>query len=150
MVFDTLEHLKRPVRILLVEDGRGDALLIKKAFRQSNIPSEITLALSGEEALEVVNNSTHLPDIIVLDLNLPGMNGKQVLRTLKEDTKYRRIPVIILSSSKAKSDVTECYDLHANSYIVKPHDIESLCHITEKLEHFWFSLAVLPHADNSQ
>ncbi len=149
MSISTLEERQRPVRMLIVEDNKGDIMLIKRAFSQSNIPHEITVARTGEEALEVLENS-HLgnqSDMILLDLNLPGMNGHEVLRSVKTSEHYKHIPVFVLSSSRAIEDVTSCYEEHANCYLVKPHSLDMLREIIHRIGQFWFSLAVLPNGE---
>jgi len=141
-----LQHRQRPMRLLLVEDNRGDVMLLKRAFTQSNIPHEITIARTGEEALAIVNTAQpHTSaDIIILDLNLPGLSGLEVLQALKNDAQHQSIPIFVLSSSRAQADVVESYQSHANCYLVKPHDLDSLCEIVERIGQFWYALAVLP------
>ena len=139
----------RPAEIMLVEDNRGDALLAARAFRQAEIENNLTVAETGEKALAMLRRegeyaSMRLPDIILLDLNLPMMSGKDVLAAIKSDDALRHIPVIILSSSSAPPDISGSYDLHANAYIVKPLNLENFSDVVHSIEQFFFMLAVLP------
>lgn len=149
MSISTLEEKQRPVRMLIVEDNKGDIVLIKRAFSQSNIQYEITVARTGEEAIDVLNNC-HINDqmdMIILDLNLPGMSGHEVLQVLKNNEHYKHIPVFVLSSSRAIEDVVTSYEEHANCYLVKPHSLDMLREIIHRIGQFWFSLAVLPNGE---
>lgn len=135
----------RPVEILLVEDNEGDVFLTKKAFEKAKIANNINVAMDGEEAMNMLqSNSTPKPDIVLLDINLPKKDGKQVLAEMKEDENLRRIPVVILTSSKAEQDIVKTYDLHASSYIVKPIDLQKFSEVVTAIEDFWFSVVVLP------
>jgi CheY-like chemotaxis protein len=139
----------RPAEIMLVEDNRGDALLAARAFRQAEIDNNLTVAETGEKAMAMLRRegeyaSLGLPDIILLDLNLPMMSGKDVLAVIKNDDALRHIPVIILSSSSALPDISGSYDLHANAYIVKPLNLENFSDVVHSIEQFFFMLAVLP------
>ena len=139
----------RPIEILLVEDNEGDVFLTKKAFEKAKIINNITVASDGKEALRMLRHETPYetvarPDIILLDINLPKKNGKEVLADIKNDDNLKRIPVVILTSSKAEQDVLKTYDLHANSYIVKPIDLEKFKGVVTAIEDFWFSVVVLP------
>jgi len=139
----------RPAEIMLVEDNRGDALLAARAFRQAEIENNLTVAETGEKALAILRREGeyagfNLPDIILLDLNLPRMSGKDVLAEIKNDDVLRHIPVIILSSSSAPPDIAGSYGLHANAYIVKPFNLENFSDVVRSIEQFFFVLAVLP------
>ncbi|MBW8882589.1 MAG: response regulator [Asticcacaulis sp.] len=138
----------RPAEIMLVEDNRGDVLLASRAFKEAQFENHLTVAETAEKALAMlrasVEEGVRLPDIVLLDLNLPGMNGRDLLRIIKGDPALRQIPVIILSTSSADSDVTGSYDLHANAYIVKPVDLEKFRQVIASIEQFFFILAVLP------
>ena len=143
----------RPAEIMLVEDNRGDALLAARAFRQAEIENNLTVAETGEKALAMLKGalggegeyaSMRLPDIILLDLNLPMMSGKDVLTAIKSDDALRHIPVIILSSSSAPPDISGSYGLHANAYIVKPLNLQNFSDVVHSIEQFFFMLAVLP------
>lgn len=138
----------RPAEIMLVEDNRGDVLLASRAFKEAQFENRLTVADTAEKALAMLRASQaeglRLPDIILLDLNLPGMSGSELLAIVKNDDALRHIPVIILSSSAAETDVNGSYDRHANAYIVKPVDLEKFRDVIASIEQFFFILAVLP------
>ncbi|MCM8528903.1 MAG: response regulator [Lentisphaeraceae bacterium] len=139
----------RPIEILLVEDNPGDVFLTKKAFETSKLANHLVVAPDGEVALKMLKKEDEYeaqptPDIILLDLNLPKVDGKEVLEAIKEDEKLRKIPVVILTSSNAEKDILMSYELHANSYIVKPVDFSNFLDIVNSIESFWFSIVVLP------
>ena len=149
----TIEVLGRPAELLLVEDNFGDVLLAREAFRSAKIRNNLTVANDGEEALNMLwRRGEHIkqpaPDLILLDLNLPGMDGREVLQTIKNDPRLKRIPVIVLTSSKAEIDILKTYDLRANGYIVKPVTFDRLQEIVASLETFWFSVVVLARSSN--
>jgi len=140
---------KKTAQILLVEDNPADVMLMKEAFNSSTIVEEIHIAVDGEEALDFVNKrgkfeNAVTPDLILLDLNLPKIDGREVLSELNNDPQLHRIPVIVLSSSKVEKDILESYDNSANCYIVKPIELEKFVKIVEMIESFWFGLATLP------
>jgi CheY-like chemotaxis protein len=144
----TIEILGRPAELLLVEDNYGDVLLAREAFRSAKIRNNLTVAGDGEEALKVLRRQdpfAHIPrpDLILLDLNLPRLDGRDVLRAIKADLDLRAIPVIVMTSSMAEIDVLKSYQLSANGYIVKPVDFERLQEIVASLESFWFTVVVL-------
>ncbi len=139
----------RHARVLLVEDNHGDAVLTRRAFRRATLPNDIVVAETAEQGLSILRGEgehaeTPRPDIILLDLNLPYMHGQDFLSTVKNDPALRRIPVIVLSSSSADSDVTACYDRHANGYITKPVTTDTYDDIVAKIEAYWFGLMQLP------
>ncbi|EGF90896.1 response regulator [Asticcacaulis biprosthecium C19] len=138
----------RAAEILLVEDNRGDVLLASRAFKEAQIENNLTVASTAEEALAILRASleegVRLPDIILLDLNLPKMSGNDLLGIVKGDEALRHIPVIIMSSSVAEIDVSRSYDRHANAYIAKPVDLEKFRQVISSIEQFFFMLAILP------
>ncbi len=143
------KKLKRTLEILLVEDNPGDILLTKEALSHMELPFFIHTAGDGVHAMRFLRKQdkyadTPRPDIIILDLNLPVKDGREVLAELKADKNLRRIPVIVLSTSNRQQDITDVYDLGANSYIVKPIDFDEFCDIVKAIETFWFSVASLP------
>jgi two-component system, chemotaxis family, response regulator Rcp1 len=147
----TIEARGRPAELLLVEDNYGDVLLVREAFRSAKIRNNLSVARDGEEALKMLRQQGEYgdqtpPDLILLDLNLPRMDGREVLHTIKNDPQLLRIPVIVLTSSKAEIDILKTYELRANGYIVKPVTFDRLQEIVASLEAFWFSVVVLPHA----
>ena len=138
-------HRNRPAEILLVEDNRGDVLLTRKALQSAQIENRLSVAESGEAALERLRDDAQaLPDLILLDLNLPRMSGRDVLGQVKADARLRHIPVIILSSSAAEQDIARSYALHANAYVVKPVDLDSFRAAISTIEQFFFFLVELP------
>lgn len=143
----------KPVEILLVEDNPGDVELTREAFKQSKINNNIHVAKDGEQALDFLRKQgtftgVTTPDIVLLDLNLPKKDGRQVLEEVKHDETLRRIPVVIMTSSKSEQDVVKTYDLHANSYLIKPVNLEKFAEVVEAIENFWFTIVVLP--DNAE
>ncbi len=139
----------RAVRILLVEDNYGDVLLTQQAFLKANMRNEITVARNGEQAMEMLHrvapyDGKPLPDLILLDLNLPKMDGKEVLNAIKSDAGLKHIPVIILTSSRAEQDVVKSYALNANSYLIKPVDLVAFYAVVQAIESFWLNLVILP------
>lgn len=147
MTNDVLKNKKNPVRLLLVEDSHGDALLVKRAFARTKIKNRITIAQTGEEALSLLQHHEN-PDIILLDLNLPGINGLEVLKTIKNNEQLKRIPVIILSSSRADKDVLTSYNHHANCYMMKAASLDELYKLVDNIEQFWFKQVILPYEKN--
>ena len=138
-----------PVEILLVEDNPGDVRLTQEALKESKITNSLTVAKDGVEALEVlrregVHADAPKPDVIFLDLNLPRMDGREVLSIIKEDPELRRIPVVVLTTSEAEQDVLRAYDLHANCYICKPVDLDQFIRVVRSIESFWLSVVKLP------
>jgi len=137
------------MRVLLVEDNAADVDLTREGFSTSSVPVDLSVTMSGAEACDYIrkrgrHNSATTPDLILLDLNLPGIDGKAVLRELNQDAKLRRIPVTILTSSTADRDVAESYDIGANCYLVKPLDFKSFQVILRTVEKFWFDTVTLP------
>ena len=141
----------RTIRLLVVEDSAGYLHLIQRAFRdrQGSIRWELSIAQDGEQALRLLfeeeEESAPLPNLILLDWNLPKVSGDEVLRRIKEHQKLRRIPVLVFSSSEAEEDIHAAYDNHANGYITKPEsNSDVLAAIVETIEEFWVAVAQLP------
>ena len=139
----------RPIDILLVEDNPGDVRLTKEALRDAKVLNEIYVARDGVEAMQFVNNegtfsNAPMPDLILLDLNLPRKDGREVLAEIKKDPKLKHIPVVVLTTSKADEDIIRTYNLHANAYITKPVDLNRFVEIMHALEEFWFTIVKLP------
>lgn len=138
----------RPAEILLVEDDEGDALLTEKALQKSSVPINLRVVGDGDEALRYLAKEGEFtwavrPDLILLDLNLPGTHGRDVLESIKMHQDWRRIPVIILTSSKAESDILRSYDTYCNAYMVKPGDPDVFAWLADTLGAYWFDAAVL-------
>ncbi len=139
----------RPVEILLVEDNPGDILLTREALKDSKIINCLHVVKNGVEALEFLRKEGSFseavrPDLILLDLNLPKKDGREVLGEIKEDEKLKTIPVVVMTTSRAEADVLKSYELHANSYVSKPLDFEEFISVVNNIEHFWFSIVTLP------
>jgi chemotaxis family two-component system response regulator Rcp1 len=139
----------RPVDILLVEDNPGDVRLTKEALKDAKVLNEIYVAKDGVEAMKFMRHEGSfakmpVPDLILLDLNLPKKDGREVLAEIKKDSKLKHIPVVILTTSKADEDIIKTYNLHANAYITKPVDLTRFVEIIHVLEEFWFSIVKLP------
>lgn len=139
----------RTLEILLVEDNPADVDLTKASLRRCKLSNRLTVAKDGEEALALLQANAHdaggtLPDLILLDLNLPKRSGAEVLAEIKQDPSLRRIPVVIMTSSKAEEDIVRSYDLHANCYVTKPVDLEQFRNVVKAVTEFWFALVKLP------
>ena len=140
---------RRPVNILLVEDNPGDVRLTQEAFREGNIAVNLEVARDGVEAIAYLRKHEPFadvvtPDLILLDLNLPKRDGREVLAEIKVDPDLKRIPVVVLTTSNAEADILKSYNLHVNCYINKPVDFDRFFEIVQKIEEFWLSTAVLP------
>lgn len=138
-----------PIEILLVEDNPGDIRLTQEALKESKVKNNLTIARDGEEALEILrrqgeHSGNPQPDLILLDLNLPKMDGREVLEKIKNDEILKRIPVVILTTSKAEEDILKSYNLHANCYITKPVDLDQFLIIIKTIDEFWLSIVKLP------
>jgi CheY-like chemotaxis protein len=138
-----------PVEILLVEDNPGDHRLTKEALHEGKVYNNLHWVQDGVEALEFLkrrgkHEKAPRPDIILLDLNLPKKDGRQVLSEIKQDQELRAIPVVILTTSAAEEDVLRSYDLHANCYVTKPVDLEKFIVVVQSIDRFWLSVVTLP------
>jgi len=144
-----METTGRPIEILLVEDNPADVRLTVEILKETKVRNNLTVAGDGNEALELLRRTgryTHAmrPDLILLDLNLPKKDGKQVLAEIKADPVLKRIPVVILTSSKAEEDIVKSYNLHANCYVTKPVDLEQFVKVVKSVEDFWLTIVKLP------
>jgi len=140
---------KRQTNILLIEDNSGDIWLTKEAFKQSNKNTNLEVVSDGVEAYNYLTNQPPFenkphPDLILLDLNLPKWDGRDVLRKVKSNERLKHIPIIILTTSNAQKDVHNCYKLHANCFITKPVDYETFFSIIKQIETFWIDTVILP------
>jgi chemotaxis family two-component system response regulator Rcp1 len=150
LMHDSSKTVIRTVNILLVEDNPADVLLTMEALKEGDISHELNVVNDGADAVAYLRQKGKytgvvLPDIILLDINLPKKNGFEVLAEIKEDPRLKSIPVIILTTSSAKQDVRRAYDLHANCYIVKPLDFDAFLNVVRSIEDFWLTVAKLPH-----
>ena len=139
----------KPVEILLVEDNEGDIGLIEEVFEEAKIRNTLHIAEDGEEAILFLRgegkfSGSPRPDIILLDLNLPKKDGREVLREIKEDNNLKNIPVVVLTTSRAEKDILKSYDLHANAYVTKPLDFDQLIKVVKSIENFWLEVVNLP------
>ncbi|MBT7304021.1 MAG: response regulator [Victivallales bacterium] len=146
----TGQEMLRPIEILLVEDNPGDVELARVALRMSKIHNTLNVVEDGEAAMSYLHREGEYaealrPDLILLDLNLPRKDGREVLAEIKGDSSLKRIPVVILTTSKAEEDVLRSYDLHANCYITKPIDLSQFMKVVKSIEDFWFTIVVLPN-----
>lgn len=141
----------QPVEILLIEDNPGDIRLIKEILKETNIHNNIKVAMDGEAALSLLfkEELVNSPDLIILDLNLPKIDGREILGKIKEDKKLKSIPVVILTSSTAEEDIMETYKKHANSYITKPVDLDHFIKVVESIKTFWLSIVKLPRSEKT-
>ncbi|MFW9873289.1 MAG: response regulator [Candidatus Thorarchaeota archaeon] len=140
---------RRPFNILLVEDNPGDVRLTQEAFKESKFFYKMYVVNDGEEALEFLYKkqkfqNVPIPDVILLDLNLPKIHGTEVLKEIKNDPELKIIPVIILTTSEADEDILKTYQLHANSYITKPVEFQKFLNVVRKVEEYWLSIVKLP------
>jgi len=141
----------KPVQVLLVEDNPGDVLLTREALRDNKLEINLSVVTDGEEALHFLNREGRYadaprPDLILLDLNLPRRDGREVLAAIKADERLRTIPVVILTSSEAEEDVIRAYNLCANCYVQKPLGLDQFTKVVQNIESFWFTVVKLPTA----
>jgi two-component system, chemotaxis family, response regulator Rcp1 len=145
-----INHLhSRPVEILLVEDNPGDVRLTREALKEGKVRNNLYVAPDGVEALRFLRREDEhhdavRPDLILLDLNLPRKDGREVLEEIKQDVNLRSIPVVILTSSQAEQDICRAYQLHANCYVTKPVDLDQFVTVVQSIETFWFTIVKLP------
>ena len=138
-----------PIEILMVEDNEGDVYMTTEAFKNAKIANHLSVTRDGAEAMDFLRHqgqfaSAPRPDLILLDLNLPGRDGRQILSDIRADPALATIPVVILTSSKAEKDIVQSYQLHANCYIVKPVDFDALLQVVRAIESFWLTVVRLP------
>lgn len=139
----------RPIEILLVEDNYGDVRLTQEALREGKVSNNLSVAVDGVQALEFLRRQGEFsgaarPDLVLLDLNLPKKDGREVLAEIKADEELRRIPVVVLTTSKAEEDVLRSYNLHANCYISKPVDLDQFIRVVKSIDDFWLTVVRLP------
>jgi two-component system, chemotaxis family, response regulator Rcp1 len=144
-----MKQMTRPIEILLIEDNPGDVRLTQECLKKSKVANQLNIAEDGVEALAILHRegqyaTAPFPDLILLDLNLPRKDGRELLAEIKADKALRRIPVVILTSSDAEADIYKSYDLHANCFITKPIIFEDFIKVITAIEDFWLSLVRLP------
>lgn len=141
---------KQAIEILLVEDNPGDVRLTLEMFREARVANRLSVVNDGEQALDYLYrrppyDAATPPDLVLLDLNLPKRNGQEVLAEIKQHPELRRIPVVVLTTSKAEEDILRSYDLHANCYVTKPVDLSQFMDVVQSIEDFWLTIVKLPH-----
>ncbi|GBE05850.1 MAG TPA: response regulator [Nitrospirae bacterium] len=146
-----MEESMRPFNILLVEDNAGDIRLVKEGLKEGKLYHNLHVVEDGEKAMEFLRQEAEFsgaprPDIVLLDLNLPRKDGREVLAEIKNDMKLKNIPIIVLTTSDAEQDITKTYEHHANCYVTKPVDFEQFNRVITAIEKFWFTIAKLPGA----
>jgi two-component system, chemotaxis family, response regulator Rcp1 len=144
-----------PVQILMVEDNSGDARLTLEALKDSKVHNDLHHVRDGVEAMRFLRRQANytyvsLPDLVLLDLNLPRKDGHEVLKEMKDDAELRLIPVVVLTTSAAERDLVTSYGLHANAYIVKPIGLDQFVEVVQAIEEFWLSIVKLPRASDSK
>lgn len=145
----SMENDTRSIEILLVEDNPGDARLTIEAMREAKMRNRMHVVEDGVEAMEFLRRQGRFgeaprPDLILLDLNLPRKDGREVLAEVKSDPDFKRIPVVVLTTSRAEEDVLRAYDLHANCYVTKPVDLAQFMKIVSQIDDFWVKVVTLP------
>ena len=148
-VEDAVSVKARPVEILMIEDNPGDVRLTQEALKEGRLWNHLTVTRDGIEALECLHRAGQFqnvktPDLILLDLNLPRKDGREVLAEIKADDRLKLIPVVVLTTSKAEEDILRSYKLHANCYITKPVDFQQFASVVRAIENFWFTVVKLP------
>jgi CheY-like chemotaxis protein len=147
----SIDEPVKPIEVLLVEDDPGDVVLITEAFEHNKVDNRLHVVADGVEAIQFLRREAPYedadePDLILLDLNLPRKDGREVLAEVKEDPTLRRIPVVVLTTSKAEEDVLRSYDLHANAYVTKPVDFDRFIEVVRQIDEFFVSVVRLPGA----
>jgi two-component system, chemotaxis family, response regulator Rcp1 len=144
-----VERKGRPIEILLVEDNPADVRLTIEGLKEAKVHNNLQTASDGAVALDILfrrgqYNDAPRPDLVLLDLNLPGIDGREVLELVKSDLQLKTIPVVILTSSESESDILKTYQLHANCYVSKPVAFEAFTRVVQSIDQFWFEIVKLP------
>lgn len=139
----------KPIEVLLVEDDPGDVLMTREALAESKVLNGLHVVTDGEQALRFLRceapfEDAPRPDLVLLDLNLPRIDGREVLEQVKSDPDLRRIPVVVLTTSQAEEDILRSYDLHANAFISKPVDFDRFVEVIRQVDNFYISIVSLP------
>ena len=145
----TAQRIGTPIEILLVEDNPGDVRLTKEALKENKVSNNLHVVSDGVEAMKFLHRADDYtdsprPDLILLDLNLPKKDGREVLSEIKQDENLRRIPIVVLTTSQAEEDIAKAYDLYANCYVTKPVDLEKFITVVKSIEDFWVTIVKLP------
>jgi|SRR5687767_8554184 len=141
--------MKKEIKILLVEDNEGDVVLTMQALKKANVTNGINVAMDGEEAMKYLRKegrfaNAETPDLILLDINLPKIDGMEVLAEIKNDENLKSIPVVMLTTSDSENDIVRSYNNHANCYITKPVDFKKFIEVIQAIKDFWISIVKLP------
>src|SRR5262249_14149498 len=141
--------MPKPIEILLVEDNPAEVRLTKEGLKEARIANNLNAVNDGQSAIDYLHRrgkyaTAPRPDLILLDLNLPGIDGRTVLRAIKENSEFKVIPVVIITSSEAETDIIKSYEDHANCFISKPIDFDGFTRVIRSIEHFWFTVVRLP------
>ena len=146
-----MKPVRKPISILMADDDPDDRMLIKQALSENDLPHTLEFVENGVELMEYLHKTgkyqdgnSPRPDLILLDLNMPKMDGREALRLIKSDPELRRIPVIVLTTSKAEEDIFQTYDLGVNSFICKPVRFQDLVEVTREIGNYWFGTVALP------
>lgn len=145
--------MRRPAEILLIEDSLPDIRLTERALKSHKLSSNVSVVRDGVAAMAFLHRRDKYaeaprPDLILLDLGLPGKNGREVLAEIKGDPELKRIPVVVLTSSDAQEDILGSYDLHTNAFAKKPVDVDEFVNVIKAIEDFWLRLVILPHTEH--
>jgi two-component system, chemotaxis family, response regulator Rcp1 len=149
-MMETIGSGASPIEVLLVEDSPGDVRLTKEAFKDAKVHINLHVASDGAEAMAFLGREgkheyAPRPDLILLDLNLPKKDGREVLEEIKENPSLKSIPVVVLTTSASEEDILRSYLLHANCYITKPVDLDGFLKVVKSIDNFWLSVVKLPH-----
>jgi two-component system, chemotaxis family, response regulator Rcp1 len=149
---ETMTNSVQPIDILLIEDNPADVRLTREALKEAKVLNTLHIAGDGMEALAFLRKQgqfagSSTPDLILLDLNLPKKDGREVLAEIKQDEALKRIPVVVLTTSRGEEDIMRSYDLHANAYVTKPVDLKHFLEVIRTIEEFWLAVVTLPPND---
>ena len=139
----------KPIEIMLIEDNLGDNRLTKEVFKEAAVPNRIQIVTNGVEAMQYLNQDGHYqnaarPDLILLDLNIPKKDGREILKELKENPDLKCIPIIVLTTSQSEMDIKSTYEHYANAYITKPRDLNEFIEVIKSIEEYWLRTVELP------
>lgn len=143
-----MSHKKNVNLIIFADDDSDDQLLMKEAFEENNLPCQLDFVENGHKLIEYLKKNEENPSLILLDINMPGKDGREILSELKLSLEWRHIPIIMFSTSKSPEDVRKCYELGANSYIVKPSSFEGLLKVTNIISKYWIDTVALHSTQN--
>ncbi len=135
----------KTIKVLLVEDSPADARLVKEVFKEENIMATVDIATDGQEAMSYLRQEGKRPNLVILDLNLPKKDGREVLKEIKSDPELKSIPVIILTTSQSEEDIANSYRLQASCYVIKQIELEEFIKVIKSIDEFWFSSVRYPH-----